>query len=165
MYCLNGNERHFLRASDDGDMEAVWCVPPRCVGLACTFSPSLIAKCSVFSPPVAGTEDHNEHGVYPAVDDDGVKHYSYGADKVSKLFSVPEALRSGSEPSSPAERAPKKEPTASEDGVAMRTPTQADAKEMYRIVKSTTLDDNSAYAYLLACSDFANSSIGERAPA
>uniref|UniRef100_A0A7S1CQ62 L-2,4-diaminobutyric acid acetyltransferase n=1 Tax=Bicosoecida sp. CB-2014 TaxID=1486930 RepID=A0A7S1CQ62_9STRA len=137
MYCLNGNERHFLRASDDGDMVAV----------------------CVFSPPVAGTEDHNEHGVYPAVDDAGTAHYSYGAALVPSLFPVPDALRHGSDPTAAAPAPATAPPLVCDDGVVMRTPTQADGKAMARIVAETTLDDNSTYAYLLAATDFADSSL------
>jgi L-2,4-diaminobutyric acid acetyltransferase len=74
MYALRG-EKHILTATSDE-------------GLHC--------QC-VFNPPVAGTEDHDERGVYPAVDDEGTKHYEYGPGQVSNLFKPADAYVHGSE--------------------------------------------------------------------
>lgn len=73
MYALRG-EKHILTARSPG-------------GLHC--------QC-VFNPPVSGTEDHNDAGFYPAVDDEGVQHYEYSADDVPRLFKPPEAYKGGS---------------------------------------------------------------------
>lgn len=72
-YGLDGNERHFLRASPDGDMRVV----------------------CAFNPPVAGDEDHNEHGVYPAVDDAGNSRYHIEEEHLADLFKPPTALAKG----------------------------------------------------------------------
>jgi Ectoine synthase len=72
MYALTGHERHFLRATR-GDLQCV----------------------CVFTPPIAGSEDHNAEGVYPVVDDAGVAKFSIAPEDVVKLFVPPESLRKG----------------------------------------------------------------------
>ncbi len=69
-YGLDGHERHFLRATK-GDLH-----------VACAFN-----------PPIAGSEDHNEDGVYPAVDDEGNKHFDLTPEVVSKLVQPPKTMR------------------------------------------------------------------------
>lgn len=69
MYALNGHERHFLRATK-GDMHVV----------------------CAFNPPVAGTEDHNEEGVYPAVNDHGEAKYELRADDLPDLIRPPAVM-------------------------------------------------------------------------
>lgn len=73
MYALRG-EKHILTARSEGGMHC---------------------QC-VFNPPVTGTEDHNESGAYPAVDDDGKQHYEFTSADVPRLFKPPAALQDGS---------------------------------------------------------------------
>lgn len=73
MYGLDGQERHYLRATK-GD---------------------IVVVCA-FNPPVAGTEDHNADGVYPAVDDEGAAHFTMdGATVSEKLIKPPASLVDG----------------------------------------------------------------------
>jgi len=74
MYALAG-EKHILTATSEGGMHCM----------------------CVFNPPVAGTEDHNERGVYPAVDDDGKAHFEFDESQVATLFKPPVAYAKGSE--------------------------------------------------------------------
>ena len=150
-YGLNGNERHFLRASDDGDMKVAWyagmmgsqpccaflcalsmtvpcvlscvlccvsCVQRLCLCLCpcpclclrlyvclclylclhvCTLACGR-GHCSAFNPPIAGSEDHNEAGVYPAVGDDGVSRYHIAETDLPALFKPPTTLAAGTRP-------------------------------------------------------------------
>lgn len=48
--------------------------------------------CSAFNPPVAGSEDHNDDGVYPVVDDDGNKIYDYSPEDLPKLVKPPRIM-------------------------------------------------------------------------
>ena len=68
-YGLDKHDRHFLRATK-GDLN-----------VACAFN-----------PPLAGKEDHNEHGVYPAIDDEGTRHFDMTPDAVSKLIKPPKTM-------------------------------------------------------------------------
>ncbi len=73
MYVLNGQERHFLSATK-GDLKVV----------------------CAFNPPIAGSEDHDDRGVYPAVDDDGVAHAVVTEEVMhSKLTKPPASLEKG----------------------------------------------------------------------
>jgi L-ectoine synthase len=54
-------DRHYLSASEDGDMEVV----------------------CAFNPPIDGAEDHNDDGVYPMIGDDGVARYDTGLAKAN----------------------------------------------------------------------------------
>lgn len=47
---------------------------------------------SAFNPPVAGSEDHNDQGVYPVVDDAGNKIYDYSIDDLQELIKPPEVM-------------------------------------------------------------------------
>ena len=47
------------------------------------------------------------------------------------------------------------------DGVEFRNPVVADAKHMWRLVVNSTLDTNSAYAYMAFCAHFAEECIGK----
>lgn len=76
MYALNGQERHFLRASPDEDMHVV----------------------CAFNPPIAGTEDHNSDGVYAAVDDEGNAKYELTGDDMLALTEPPHSLQNGTPP-------------------------------------------------------------------
>jgi L-ectoine synthase len=69
-YGLDGHERHFLRATK-GDME-----------VACAFN-----------PPIAGSEDHDSEGVYPAVDDSGKKHFKLDKEATDALIQPPKTMR------------------------------------------------------------------------
>lgn len=69
-YGLDGHERHFLRATK-GDLH-----------VSCAFN-----------PPISGTEDHNEDGVYPAIDDAGAKHYELTPEAVAGLIQPPKTMR------------------------------------------------------------------------
>ena len=71
-YGLDGHERHFLRATR-GDLECV----------------------CAFNPPVAGSEDHDADGVYPAVDDDGGLHADVRSspESVRRLIQPPKTMR------------------------------------------------------------------------
>eukprot|EP00499_Haloplacidia_sp_CaronLabIsolate_P002577 CAMPEP_0196780102 /NCGR_PEP_ID=MMETSP1104-20130614/7121_1 /TAXON_ID=33652 /ORGANISM="Cafeteria sp., Strain Caron Lab Isolate" /LENGTH=190 /DNA_ID=CAMNT_0042150293 /DNA_START=11 /DNA_END=583 /DNA_ORIENTATION=+ len=73
-YALNGQERHYLRAYKDADMHVI----------------------CAFNPPIAGSEDHNEEGVYPAVDDEGKQYHSYESHDLPKLIKPPASLQEGS---------------------------------------------------------------------
>ena len=53
---------------------------------------------SAFNPPVAGIEDHNEEGVYPAVDDEGNQFYEMTGEDVRRLTVPPESLKNGTPP-------------------------------------------------------------------
>jgi len=72
-YCLRG-EKHILTGTSDGGMH-----------IMCTFN-----------PPVAGTEDHNAEGIYPAVDDEGNSNFEFGVEQVPALFKAPEVYKDGS---------------------------------------------------------------------
>eukprot|EP01138_Halocafeteria_seosinensis_P014553 gb/GECG01014857.1/.p1 GENE.gb/GECG01014857.1/~~gb/GECG01014857.1/.p1 ORF type:complete len:200 (+),score=36.53 gb/GECG01014857.1/:1-600(+) len=69
LYGLNGHERHYLRATK-GDLH-----------VACAFN-----------PPVAGSEDHNDQGVYPVVDDADNKIYDYSVDDLQELIKPPQVM-------------------------------------------------------------------------
>jgi L-ectoine synthase len=68
-YGLDKHDRHFLSATK-GDLH-----------VACAFN-----------PPLAGQEDHNQDGVYPAIDDDGTKHYELTPEAVDKLIKPPKTM-------------------------------------------------------------------------
>jgi len=130
-YGLGGQECHYLRAAADTDMH-----------VSCAFS-----------PPVDGSEDHDSEGVYPAVGSDGRPRYAYSRNEVSLLFRPPESLRAGSG-ASVAPALPHCVETRL-GPVHFHRPSQSDGAPMWELARSSGLDLNSAYCYILHCAHFA----------
>lgn len=129
-YGLGGQERHYLRASSEGDMH-----------VACAFN-----------PPVDGAEDHNEEGVYAAIGSDGVKRYEYDESAVPLLFQPPRTLRNGSKPRSASQTFP----VVLTSNLTIRHPQKGDGKFMWSLAKMIGLDQHSPYLYHLASVFFAD---------
>lgn len=51
LYCLNGHEKHYLRAAEHTSMRMI----------------------CVFNPPLTGREVHDENGVYPLIEEEKVR--------------------------------------------------------------------------------------------
>eukprot|EP00930_Biecheleria_cincta_P020622 TRINITY_DN15473_c3_g1_i2.p1 TRINITY_DN15473_c3_g1~~TRINITY_DN15473_c3_g1_i2.p1 ORF type:complete len:379 (-),score=36.94 TRINITY_DN15473_c3_g1_i2:373-1509(-) len=138
MYGLGGLDNHYLRADAGADMH-----------VACAFN-----------PPVDGSEDHDEHGVYPAIGADGVKHYSYGPEVAKKLCLPPDALQGGSADYwPPAQILPKTICAKGGQAVELRFVRPGDGAAMWRLARDAKLDLNSAYLYQLVCLQFAETSL------
>lgn len=119
---------------------------------------SLVLLCSAFNPPVAGTEDHNEHGIYPAVTDSGEQLYHIPKSKLPELIKAPTALANGTEPYPPAQASPKTPANLGE--ISFAPVTKADGKDMFSLADRTTLDKNSPYAYMTMANHFGGESVG-----
>lgn len=131
-YGLGGQERHFLYADPEQDMV-----------VACAFN-----------PPIAGIEDHNASGVYPAIGDDGVRRYHYGNEAVPCLFKPPESLKDGS---ANGRMPPDSRVFQTRVGeVLIRKPRGDEGKDIAELAQHCGLDYNSPYCYMLYCKDFAD---------
>lgn len=111
---------------------------------------------SAFNPPVAGTEDHDKSGVYPAVDDAGVQHYHIEPHVLPSLVKPPVAIAKGTLPLMPKPAAP-----AAPSPITCSPPERSDGKAMWELANSTTtLDTNSPYAYMTFAAHFASECLG-----
>jgi len=154
-YGLGGQDNHYLRADPEEDMH-----------VACAFN-----------PPVDGSEDHDEHGVYPAIGADGVKRYGFHRGDNGGLFKVPSVFANGSLPwTSPLPctlNLSTKNPTRkSQSGLGqgegpqqnrrnyqIRLVKPGDGLSMWQICKEVGMDENSPYLYNLFCNYFADSCV------
>lgn len=105
---------------------------------------------------MAGTEDHDKSGVYPAVDDAGVQHYHIEPHVLPSLVKPPVAIAKGTLPLMPKPAAP-----AAPSPITCSPPERSDGKAMWELANSTTtLDTNSPYAYMTFAAHFASECLG-----